>query len=119
MLDQERKAKATKIIDDIAQTAATLTAVFSQIPGMGVATLTKLYLEMLAKIAALFNQELEAQAARSLALTACNHYAGAIFRKSVLGWIPLIGNAINAKITYDLTKNIGWFFYHHFDRDGE
>ncbi|MGZ5008334.1 MAG: hypothetical protein ACXWE9_09820 [Methylobacter sp.] len=119
MTDEERKAKATKIIDDIAQTAATLTAVFSQIPGMGVATLTKLYLEMLAKIAALFNQKLEPQAARSLVLTGCNRYTGAIFQKSVLGWIPLIGNAVNAKITYDLTKNIGWFFYNHFDRAGE
>jgi len=119
MLDQERKAKATKIIDDIAQTAATLTAVFSQIPGMGVATLTKLYLEMLAKIAALFNQELESQAARSLVLTGCNRYATAIFQKSVLGWIPLIGNAVNAKMTYDLTKNIGWFFYDYFDQTCE
>lgn len=119
MDEDERRAKATKIIDDIAQTAATFTAVFSQVPGMGVATLTKLYLDMATKMAALFNRELESQAARSLVLAGCNRYANAIFKKSVLGWIPLVGNAINAKITYDLTQNIGWFFYSYFDETAE
>ena len=38
MTAEERMKKATKIIDDMAKTAATTTAVFSQIPGMGVAT---------------------------------------------------------------------------------
>lgn len=119
MTEAERRAKATKIIDDIAKTAATATAVFSQVPGMGAATLTKLYLEMVNKIASLFNQELESQAARTLVLTGCKRYAGAIFEKSVLGWIPLVGNAINAKITFDLTKNVGWFFYDYFDKNPE
>jgi len=119
MTEEERKVKATKIIDDVAKTAATATAVFSQIPGMGAATLTKLYLEMAKNIAALFNRELESQAARTLVLTGCKRYAKAIFEKSVLGWIPLVGNAINAKITFDLTKKIGWFLYDHFDKTSE
>ncbi|MDD2760784.1 MAG: hypothetical protein PHH11_10885 [Methylomonas sp.] len=115
---EDRRVKAGEIIDDIAQTAATLTAIFSQIPGMGVATLTKLYLEMASKIAALFGRKLESQEAKSLVLAACNFYSTDIVQKSVLGWIPLIGNIINAKITYDLTKNIGWFLYKHFEEIG-
>jgi uncharacterized protein (DUF697 family) len=119
MTEQERRLKATKIIDDVAKTAATATAVFSQIPGMGVATLTTLYLDMAKKIAILFNQELEVQTARKLVLEACERYANAIVNKSLLGWIPLMGNAINAKITFDLTKKVGWFFYNHFDKTSE
>ncbi|MGZ4953729.1 MAG: hypothetical protein ACXV8Q_01335 [Methylobacter sp.] len=119
MTDEERRAKATKIIDGIAKTAATTTAVFSQVPGMGAATLTKLYLEMVNKIASLFNRQLESQAARTLVLAGCKRYATAILEKSVVGWIPLVGNAINAKMTFDLTKNVGWFFYDHFDKSGE
>ncbi|MDD5227288.1 MAG: hypothetical protein PHN45_02830 [Methylococcales bacterium] len=112
--EEKRKVMATKIIDDIATTAATTTAIFSQVPGMGIATLTKLYLDMAKNLAALFNQELESQAARTLVVAACERYASAIFNKSVLGWIPLIGNAINAKITFTLTQDVGWFLYNHF-----
>jgi uncharacterized protein (DUF697 family) len=119
MIEYDRRVEASKIIGNIAQTAATLTAVFSQIPGMGVATLTKLYLEMATKIATLFGHKLEPQVAKSLVLDACNRYAADIFQKSVLGWIPLIGNIINAKITYDLTKNIGWFLYNHFEQTSD
>lgn len=119
MTEEERRIQATKIIDDVAATAATMTAVFSQIPGMGVATLTKLYLDMAKKIAALFNQDMELQAARTLVLDACERNAKAIVNKSILGWIPLMGNAINAKITFDLTKKVGWFIYDHFDKAGE
>lgn len=115
MTDENRRAIATKIIDDTAASAATMTAVFSQVPGMGAATLTKLYFEMAAKIATLFDQELKSQEARTLVLAACNRYAKSIVEKSVLGWIPLLGNAINAKITYDLTQNVGWYFYDYFD----
>jgi len=115
MTAEERMKKATKIIDDIAKTATT-TAVFSQIPGMGVATLSTLYSDMAKKIAALFNQKLDAQTARTLVLAGCNRHANTIFEKSVLGWIPLFGNAINAKMTFDLTKNVGWFFYDYFDK---
>jgi uncharacterized protein (DUF697 family) len=116
MTAEERMKKATKIIDDIAKTAATTTAVFSQIPGMGVATLSTLYSDMAKKIAALFNQKLDSQTARTLVLAGCKRHANAIFEKSVLGWIPLFGNAINAKMTFDLTKNVGWFFYDYFDK---
>lgn len=116
MSNEECRAKAKKIIDNVAKTAATTTAVFSQIPGMGVATLTKLYVDMARKIAALFNQELESGAARALALAGCKRHANAIFKKSVLGWIPLAGNAINAKMTFDLTRNVGWFLYDHFNK---
>lgn len=114
LIEKERKVMAAKIIDEVATSAATATAVFSQIPGMGIATLTKLYLDMAKKLAALFNQELESQTARTLVMSGCERYATAIFNKSVLGWIPLIGNVINAKITFTLTQDIGWFLYNHF-----
>ncbi|TRW90018.1 hypothetical protein [Candidatus Methylobacter oryzae] len=119
MADEQRRAKAKKIINDVANTAATTTAVFSQIPGMGVATLTKLYVDMAKKIAVLFNRELESGAARMLVLEGCKHHAGAIFKKSVLGWVPFLGNMINAKITFDLTKKVGWFFYDYFNSTSE
>jgi len=114
--EEERRENAAKIIDEIASNAATFTAIFSQVPGMGMATLTKYYLELAKKIAGLFEQELEVQAATSLVISACECNKQAIFNKSVLGWIPLVGNAVNAKITFDLSKNIGWFIYDYFDR---
>lgn len=116
MTEEERRAAATKIINEMAQTAAASTAIFSQIPGMGVATLTRLYLDMAKKMATLFNRPLESQTAVNLVLAGCNRYSKAIVEKSIVGWIPLLGNAINAKITYDLTQKIGWFFYDHFDQ---
>ncbi|MGZ5050759.1 MAG: hypothetical protein ACXWAS_06845 [Methylobacter sp.] len=115
MIQEQRRAKAEKIIDDIARSAAGLTATFSQIPGMGAATLTKFYLEMAGKIAALFDQKLESKAAQSLVLEGCARYSTPLLQKSVLGWIPLLGNIINAKITYDVTRKIGWFLYDRFD----
>lgn len=114
LTEEKRKIMATKIIDDVAKTAATTTAIFSQVPGMGVTTLSKLYFDMAKELSALFNQKLETPAARSLVIAGCERHAKAIFNKSVLGWIPLIGNVINAKITFTLTQNIGWFFYNHF-----
>ncbi len=119
MTDEQRRAKARKIIDEVAKQAATSTAVFSQIPGMGVTTLANLYSGMAKKIAALFNQKLESQIVRTLVLEGCKHHAGAIFKKSVLGWVPFLGNVINAKITFDLTKKVGWFFYDHFNNTPE
>lgn len=112
--EEKRKIMATKIIDNVAKTAATTSAIFSQIPGMGLTTLSKLYFDMAKELAALFNQELETSVARSIVIAGCENHAKAIFNKSVLGWIPLIGNLINAKITFTLTQNIGWFFYNHF-----
>ncbi|MCF7971607.1 MAG: hypothetical protein K9L22_10650 [Methylococcaceae bacterium] len=117
MTEEERRAAAMKIINRIADSAATNTAIFSQVPGMGVATLTTLYLEMVEKMATLFNQPLDSKAGRMLIMDACKHYATPLFKKSVVGWIPLIGNFINAKITYDLTINIGWFFYDYFAKN--
>jgi uncharacterized protein (DUF697 family) len=112
--EKKRKIIATKIIDDFAKNTATATAIFSQVPGMGITTLSKLYFDMAIEIADLFNHKLETPVARSLVIAGFECHANAIFNKSVLGWIPLIGNVINYKITFTLTQNIGWFFYNHF-----
>lgn len=119
MIQEQRRAQAEKIIDDIARSAAGLTATFSQIPGMGAATLTKFYLEMAGKIAALFGRKLESKAAQSLVLEGCVRYSTPLLQKSMLGWIPLLGNIVNAKITYDVTKKIGWFLYNRFDETSD
>ena len=116
MTEEERKEQVTKIIDAVATKGATATAIFSQIPGVGLSTLTALYFTMAKDIAGLFERVLEEKAARKLVLAACERYAKAIFDKSMLSWIPLLGNGINAKMTFDLTRKVGWYFYHYFDQ---
>lgn len=96
------------MIHGAAMAAAGVGAGLAQLPGSDAPVLTTLQSAMVLGIAQQYGVSLAKTAATDLVLTFAATMAGRGISQALIGWIPGIGNAINASTAAAITEAIGW-----------
>ncbi|MGA9097616.1 MAG: hypothetical protein WB392_01645 [Methanotrichaceae archaeon] len=125
MSEEERRNQAKFIIHAAAAASAGTAAVLSKKSLFGAflkadtPILTAIAVGMVIALGKLFDPDMGS----STAVTLLSKYIGSgaeiAGAKSLVGWIPLIGNAANATITFGFMETLGWKIYSHFDETYE
>lgn len=103
------------IIHTAATAAATAGAGLAQLPGSDNAVITPIQISMIIAIAKVHGRELSESSAISLLTTASAGVVGRAVSQALIGWLPGLGNAINATTAFTITEAIGWGVNEMFD----
>lgn len=103
-----RNQKVHGIIHAAAAAAAGVGAGLAQVPGSDAPVLVGIQTTMIVAIAREHRVELDKTAAADLVLTFTATMAGRTISQLLVGWLPGIGNAINASTAAALTEAVGW-----------
>ncbi len=107
MTDKQRK-RCHAIIHTASVAAAAAASGLAQLPGSDNAIITPIQITMTISLGAVFGESLTKSTARAALATATASTVGRTISQFLVGWIPGIGNAINATTAAGLTEAIGW-----------
>jgi len=96
------------IIHGAATAAGAAGAGMAQIPGSDNAVITPIQVAMIIAIGRYHNQGIEDAAALSILSSVSAGVVGRTVSQMIIGWIPGIGNTINAITAASITEAIGW-----------
>ncbi len=100
--------KVHGVIHTASAASAAVGAGLAQIPGADMPVICSLQTAMIVSIAGLHGVSLRHTAAADLLLTFSAAVGGRALSQLLVGWIPGIGNAINASTALAITEGIGW-----------
>ncbi len=110
----DQEAKCHGIIHSASVAAAGIGAGLAQIPVSDNALITPIQLAMTISLGAVFGVELTKSAAQASVASATAATVGRGFSQVLVGWIPIIGNVINATTAATITEAIGWLLANEF-----
>ena len=117
-MTDEQKKKCHMIIHGASATAAGIGAGLAQIPGSDNVVLVGIQTTMIIGLGKVFGMQLTETAAQGLIGTGISAVLGPVVARTVtgflIGWIPGIGNAINASTAAGITEALGWYFAKEF-----
>ncbi len=116
MTDRE-KYLCNGIIHSFSAAAAVAASGLAQIPLSDAAVITPIQLAMVVSIGEVFGMTLDRSAAEASVASAGAAMVGRAFTQVLAGWIPGIGNVINASTAAGLTETIGWIVAKEFERE--
>ena len=103
------------IIHSASALAAGVGSGMAQIPMSDNAVITPIQLGMAISLGQVFGRSLSDSSARAAIGSASASMMGRTFVQVAVGWIPGIGNAINAATAGVLTEALGWLLAKEFD----
>ena len=107
MSDEER-SKCHAIIHAASAAAGGVGLGLAQLPGSDNAIITPIQITMVVGLGRVFDQEITEAFAKSLVASQLAALAGRTLSQVLIGWIPVIGNAINATTAAGITEAVGW-----------
>ena len=110
-----RDEKIHGIIHTAAAAAAGVGGGLAQIPGSDAPVIATLQTAMIVSIAHQHGFELSKTVAADLLLTFSATIAGRTASQFLVGWLPGVGNAINAATAAAITEAVGWSAHTYFD----
>lgn len=114
-MTSEQKKKCHAIIHAASTAAAGVGAGLAQIPGSDNAVITPIQLTMTISLGRVFGKSLT----ETTALAAVGSLAGATIGRTasqvIVGWIPGVGNVVNAGTAAAVTESLGWIIAKQFD----
>lgn len=122
MSEEDRRDQAKIIIHAAAAASAGTAAVLSKKSILGAflkadtPVLTAIAIGMVIALGKLFDQDISSASAITLLSKYIGAGASMAGAKSLVGWIPLLGNAANATITFGFMEALGWKIYSYFDK---
>ena len=102
------KMKCHSIIHSASVAAAGIGAGLAQVPGSDSALIVPIQVAMTTSLANVFGIAMDEAAAKTTLATATASIVGRTVSQFLVGWIPAIGNAINAATAATITEAIGW-----------
>ncbi len=114
-----KNEKIHAIVHGAAASAAAVGAGMAQIPGSDYLALMPIQAAMIASIALVHNRKLTEATATGIAGTLGATFVGRTVTQVLVGWIPGVGNAINATTAAGLTEAVGWFAHKLFENLGD
>lgn len=96
------------IIHGAATAAGAAGASMAQFPGGDAAVITPIQVSMIIAIAEHYGISMKKSVALGILTSASASIAGRTASQFLVGWIPGIGNAINATTAASITEAIGW-----------
>lgn len=118
-LTSSQKAKCHGIIHTASAAAASVGAGLAQVPCSDSVVITPIQLTMTISLGQVFGIELSQAAAKSAIATASASAVGRTASQVLLGWVPGIGNAVNALTAAAITEGLGWVLTNDFARQKE
>ncbi|TXD39627.1 hypothetical protein FRC96_06790 [Lujinxingia vulgaris] len=112
-----KREKAHLIIHGAASAAGAVGAGMAQLPGSDNAIITPIQVGMIVALADVHGQKMEKAGALAVLSSLSAGIVGRTASQFLVGWIPGVGNAINAGTAFSITEAIGWAAYRYFDPD--
>lgn len=112
-----KNQKVHGIIHTAAVSAGAVGGGLAQIPGSDMPIIMGLQATMIVAVAAEHGVSITKAAAAKLLLTFAAGYGGRAISQFFVGWIPAIGNAINASTAIAITETIGWAADAYFEKN--
>ena len=114
-MDKNQKGKVHAIIHSSAASAAAVGAGLAQIPSSDAPILVTIQTTMIVAIGAVFHKTVTESLAKSMLADFLGVTVGKTVANILIGWLPGIGNGINAVTAAGLTEAIGWAAAKEFD----
>lgn len=118
-MTSEQKAKCHAIIHAASVSTAGVGAGLAQLPGSDNAVITPIQLTMTIALGKVFDISLSESAALAALGSVTASTIGRTVSQVLIGWIPGVGNAINAATAAALTESMGWLLAEQFDKDSQ
>ncbi len=103
------------IIHGASAAAAAVGGGLAQIPGSDNVVITPIQITMAVSLGAVFGVTLDQSAAKAAVASATAATVGRTLSQVFVGWIPGLGNIINATTAAALTESIGWIMAKEFE----
>lgn len=110
-----QKKECNKIIHSSSAAAALAGAGLAQVPGGDRVLITPVQVLMTVKLAKVFGIKLGETAAATLLTSGIASSLGRAVSQAILGWIPVLGNVVNASTAAAITEAMGWAVVKEFD----
>lgn len=114
-----KSEKIHGIIHGASAAAGAAGAGLAQLPGSDYAILIPIQTAMISAIAMVHGRKISEAAATSMIGTLGGTVVGRTISQVLVGWIPGLGNAINATTAAGLTEAIGWSAHKYFEKLGD
>ena len=116
MTDSQR-AKCHGIIHTASAAAAAVGGGMAQLPGSDAVPITAAQITMIISLGAVSDIPVSKAAAKSILYGFVGAASGRLVSQMLVGWIPGLGNAINATTAASITEGLGWKVADKFDRE--
>ena len=118
-MNMSEKKKCRKIIHSAGAAAAAIGAGLAQLPCSDNAVLKPLQITMTIALGKVFGIRLSRAAAESMLLAGLATDIGRGVSQALVGWIPGVGNIVNATTAASLTEALGWYIAKDFSEEAE
>lgn len=122
-IPEEMKNKCSVIIHGASVACGGVGTGLAQLPGSDNAVIVPIQIAMIVSLGGVFNLNITESAAKSILASAAATVTGRTVSQFLVGWIPVIGNAINTATAAGVTEAIGWLaannFYQRYLQDME
>lgn len=115
-MTSEQRNKCHAIIHTASVAAAAVGGGLAQIPGSDNAVITPIQLTMTISLGKVFDINLSESAAMAAIGSVAASTIGRTVSQFLVGWIPVVGNAINASTAAGLTESMGWLLADQFSK---
>lgn len=112
----DQKERCHLIIHGASVSAGAVGAGLAQIPLADHAVIMPIQIAMVVGLGKVFGQHLTDSAAKGFVLASIGTLVGRGASQVLLGWIPILGNAINASTAAGLTEALGWAVANRLDK---
>ena len=113
-MTSEQQIKCHAIIHTASTSAAAIGAGLAQIPGSDNLIITPIQLAMTISLGQVFGIDLSESSAKAALASAAAATVGRTTAQVLVGWLPGVGNLINAGTAASLTEAIGWMLAEDF-----
>jgi len=118
-MTKKEKIMCNSIIHSASSAAAAVGAGLAQVPASDNAIITPIQLSMSVSLAKVFGLNLSKGAAEAGVASAAACVVGRAASQVIVGWIPVLGNVVNAVTAASLTESIGWILAKEFESQKE
>lgn len=108
--------KCSAIIHTASVAAGGVGAGLAQLPCSDNALITPIQLTMTISLGQVFNLDIDESAAKAAVASMAGATIGRAVSQVLIGWVPGIGNAINASTAAAVTETLGWLIAKDFEK---
>ncbi len=107
-LTEEQRSKCARIIHAAAVSGAAIAGGLAQLPGLDAPVLMGIEITMTISLGSVFGVDLDESGAKSIVLATIGTIVGRGVSQALVGWIPVLGNVINAGTAAGIIEILGW-----------
>lgn len=115
-MTDEQNSSCHKIIHTASAAAAAAATGMAQLPCSDNAVIVPIQIGMIISLGKVFGKSITKSLATSLLASAGASVGGRMLSQVLVGWIPFLGNAVNASTAAGVTEGIGWWIADYFDK---